>query len=125
MAMEEQQLHFNPAGTHVYVVHAETGGQWECPVDYLPTARIRGFEPCAPRDDSLDGLYDTTTEGEAQTGFDPSVHTVAEVNAHLEAHADQSPGEVERVLALEVAGKNRATVTDPRVIEDVDNTPGD
>lgn len=113
-------LHYNSAGTHVYVRNVETGGEWECPVDYLPVAELRGFEPCEPRDGALDGLFDdTTAEGAAQTGFDPADHNVDEVNAHLAAHAESSPGEVVRVLELERAGKNRSTIVDPRT------SPGD
>lgn len=44
------------------------------------------------------------------TEFNPTDHTVAEVNAHLEsADADER----ERVLAAEAAGKNRSTVAAP------------
>ena len=42
------------------------------------------------------------------SGFDPSRHTVAEVNDYL-ASADQT--EQERVLALEADGKSRSGVT--------------
>ena len=40
--------------------------------------------------------------------FDPSTHTVSEVNAYL-ASADEA--EYDRVMAAEVAGKNRSTIT--------------
>lgn len=107
-------LHYNGAGTHVHVVHAETGGRWECPLDYLPTAKLRGWEPAEPEGDDLDGLFDdSSAEGEEQTGFDPAEHDVAAVSAHLALHSEASPGEVERVLELERAGKNRKTVVVP------------
>lgn len=40
--------------------------------------------------------------------FDPSAHTVTEVNAYL---TTASPEEYDRVMAAEVAGKNRSTIT--------------
>lgn len=45
-----------------------------------------------------------------ETQFDPSEHTVAEVNEHL-ATADEA--ERKRVLDAEAAGKNRSTVSPP------------
>lgn len=107
---------YNDAGTHVFVRNTDTGSQWECPVGYLPVALERGFELCEPRDASLDGLFDDTTAEPAgqQTGFDPAAHTVDEVNAHLAQHAEDSPGEVARVLKLEQAGRNRSSIVDPR-----------
>jgi len=112
--MAKQKLHYNAAGTHVHVVHEETGGRWECPVDYLPTAQLRGWEPAEPEDTSLDGLFDdSTAEGEQQTGFDPAEHGVDEISEHLALHAEASPGEVMRVIELERAGKNRKTVVVP------------
>lgn len=108
------ELHYNSAGTHVHVVHSETGGRWECPLDYLPTAKLRGWEPTEPETDDLAGLFDdSSAEGEEQTGFDPAEHSVDEVSAHLAKHAEASPGEVERVLDLERGGKNRKTVVVP------------
>lgn len=106
----------NVAGTHVWLHNPETGGTWECPVDAAEVfVEKRAWEYADAPDTSADGLFDeSTAEGEAQTGFDPSAHTVEEVNAHLALHADSTPGEVERVLELERAGKNRTTVVDPR-----------
>lgn len=115
MAKQLKPVH-NEAGTHVFVRNTSSGDEWECPNDYLPVALKRGFELTEPRDKSLDGLFDESTaepEGQ-QTGFDPAAHNVDEVNAHLLAHVASSEGEVERVLALEVAGKNRTTIHDPR-----------
>jgi hypothetical protein len=105
-----EQLHYNDAGTHVFVVDQD-GNEWECPVAHLPVARLQGFTPTAPRDRSLDGLID-------QTGFDPADHSVDEVNSYLAEHADASPGEVVRVLTLEQAGQNRKTIKDPRIATD-------
>lgn len=109
-----EELHYNTDGTHVHVVHEETGGRWECPVDYLPVARLRGWEPAEPEDHDLDGLFDAgSAEGEEQTGFDPAKHTADEVSEHLAQHAEASPGEVVRVIELERAGKNRKSVVVP------------
>lgn len=120
---KKPELHYNADGTHIYVRHCETGSQWECPVDYLPVAQLRGFEPCAPRDASLDGLFDdSTAEGESQTGFDPAEHTVDEVNEHLAKYAEATPGEVERVLELERAGKNRSSIQPPAPVVGEENT---
>jgi hypothetical protein len=117
---------YNADGTHVFVAAPETGDEWECPVGYLPVALARGFELTEPRDKSLDDLFDdATADGGNQTGFDPGQHTVEEVNAHLAEHAEASPGEVVRVLALEESGKNRASVKDPRIPTDLpDGQPG-
>lgn len=113
-SQDTTELHYNGAGTHVHVVHSETGGRWECPLDYLPTAQLRGWEPVPPEDHTLDGLFDdSSAEGENQTGFDPAEHGVDDVTAHLAKFAEASPGEVLRVLELERAGKNRKTVVVP------------
>lgn len=114
--MAKRKPVFNEAGTHVFVRNIETGDEWECPAGYLEVALGRGFELCEPRDRSLDGLFD-------QTGFDPSEHTVEDVNEHLAAHAASSPGEVSRVLALEEAGQNRKTIVDPRLSGPADENP--
>lgn len=113
---KEPTKHYNAAGTHVFLRHPETGGEWECPVGVAQTyVDVRGWEYAAPIDHSLDGLFDeSSAEGDLQTGFDPAEHTVDEVNAYLEMHAHAAPGEVARVLALEEAGQNRKTVVDPR-----------
>lgn len=118
--MASQKPIHNAAGTHVYVRNAASGDEWECPNDYLEVALQRGFELTAPRDKSLDGLFDESTAEPAgqQTGFDPAKHTVDQVNAHLVEHAASSPGEVVRVLELERAGKNRVTVVDPLLVTD-------
>lgn len=118
----------NATGTHAFVT-TPSGDEWECPLDYLSVALARGFSLAEPRDKSLDGLFDdSTAEGANQTGFDPAKNTADEVNAHLAEHLD-APGEIERVLALEAAGKDRKTVVDPRSRaddpEDSDSTSGD
>lgn len=111
MATESQDKVLNTAGTHVWMHNPETGGTWECPVDYAETAESRGWVYTQAYDDSLDGLFDeSSAEGDQQTGFDPAEHTVAEINDHLAEHAESAPGEVERVLELERAGQNRTTV---------------
>lgn len=130
--MPQQPIH-NAAGTHVFVRNTSSGDEWECPNDYLQVALLRGFELCEPRDKSLDGLFDESTAEPTgqQTGFDPSTRTVEEINDHLAEHAFSSPGEVERVLELEKAGKDRKTVIDPRQLaedddeHDSDNPSGD
>lgn len=109
-----EQLHYANGGTHVHVINDETGGRWECPVDYLPVARQRGWSPAEPEAHDLDGLFDdSSADGEEQTGFDPAGHTVEEVSDHLALHAEATPGEVVRVIELERAGKNRKTVVVP------------
>ena len=115
MTKQMEPIH-NEAGTHVFVRNTSSGDEWECPNGYLEVALARGFELTVPRDKSLDGLFDESTAEPAgqQTGFDPAEHTVDEINEHLAMHADSSPGEVERVLELEKAGKDRKTVVDPR-----------
>lgn len=128
--MPEQDLtpYLNDTGTHVHVVHSETGAHWDSPVDYLPAARRLGWEPADSDVDPLEGLVDVipgTAEVIEQTGFDPAEHTVDEVNDHLAAHADQSPGEVARVLELEAAGKARVGITEGPHAADPDANPDD
>ena len=48
----------------------------------------------------------TVSEDVAPT-YDPSEHTVDEVNAHL---ADADPDEVDRIIAAERAGKDRSSI---------------
>lgn len=114
---------YNADGTHVHLHNALTGGNWWCPVDAAPAMLahpLAQWEYSDPADHSLDGLFDeSTAEGEGQTGFDPSKHTVDEVNGYL-AENLSAPGEIARVLELESAGKNRAGVTDPRLADDSD-----
>jgi hypothetical protein len=50
----------------------------------------------------------TTRRATRGNSFDPGEHTVAEVVAYVDRH----PGEAERVLGLEQAGKSRKTLVD-------------
>jgi hypothetical protein len=68
-----------------------------------PTALKRGWVLAKPVEEDEPG---------DEAGFDPSNHTVAEVNAHLAEHAEDAD-EVARVLALESEGKGRKSVTAP------------
>lgn len=124
------ELTYNEAGTHVFVTNEATGGYWECPVDYLPIARVTGWAPCERRDDSLAGLFDpgvvTGLPAVAEvTGFNPDDHNVPEVNDHLAQHAESSPGEVARVLELEAAGQNRKGIVEGPFAPQPDPVDGD
>lgn len=101
-----EKLNYDADGTHVFVKHSETGAVWASPVDYLPTAKLMGWEPAEQEDNPLEGLVD-----EQPDAFDPSDHTVAEVNEYLAAH----PEDVDRVLAAEHSetGKNRSSINAP------------
>jgi len=111
----------NARGTHVWLHHPETDGTWECPVDVEEVFLGRGWEHCPAPDLSLKGLFDDLPPQqrpeEGVTAFDPAEHSAADVNAYLAQHADSAPGEVERVLGLERAGKDRSTIRDPRTTE--------
>lgn len=125
--MPKSRTYPNAEGTHTHLEHPEMPGQgWWCPVGVADTfVEARGWKHTPPPDTSLDGLFDTSTaEGANQTGFDPAEHDVPDVNAHLEEmHAAGADGEVNRVLELERAGKNRKTVVDPREPVDPDDDP--
>ena len=98
--------------THVWMHNPETDGVWACPADVVDVMKGRGWEVTEAPDDSLDGLFDPAADDEPEsTAFDPSEHTVQEVNDYLDQHRENAPGEVERVLELERAGKNRTTIT--------------
>jgi hypothetical protein len=110
---------FNEAGTHVWLYNPMTDAYWECGPEaaevYTGNAAWDWQYATEAPGENADGLFDeSTAEGEAQTGFDPAEHTVEEVNEHLELHAESAPGEVDRVLELERAGKDRKTIVDPR-----------
>jgi hypothetical protein len=109
------------SGLWVRVENPETGGVWDCPVDYLPVAKARGW---VESDKPLPGegqeypepaaavfVVDFDAPGE----FDPSEHTVAEVEDHLAEY----PDDADRVLDAERAGKNRVTLTG-ETVEDTD-----
>lgn len=117
----DEALTYTEDGSHVFVANEETGAVWECPVDYLEIAKARGWTPCGKPAPSYADLFDPAPGAAAQTGFDPAEHTVDEVNAHLAEHLE-SPGEIERVLQLEAAGKNRTTIHDPRPQVENDDT---
>ncbi len=79
---------------HVTMAHPDHKDTWDCPVDYVPTAREQGWKPV---DEHAAGLYD------------PSAHGVDEVTKHLAGLNDDA--EVQRILDAERAGKNRTTIT--------------
>lgn len=60
-----------------------------------------------PEADDVDAEADEQAEGDEGEQFDPSEHTVDEVNKYL---ADADDAERERVLADEAKGQNRSTV---------------
>jgi hypothetical protein len=95
--------------THVRMENPDTGGVWDCPVDYLPTAKARGWvesdKPLAGEGEEYPVAAAEAVEDEAE--FDPSEHTVAEVQDHNAEY----PDDAERVLEAEAAGKNRVTLT--------------
>lgn len=64
-----------------------------------------------------DTTQDTTTEP-----FDPSAHSVDEVNAYLKT---ASPEEQARVVEAEKAGKDRSTVTIPAAAKQDDPPPAE
>jgi hypothetical protein len=102
---------------HVRVENPDTGGVWDCPVDYLPVAKARGWvESDKPLADEGEEYPEPAAEvAEAEVEFDPSEHTVAEVEDYLA----ENPDDAERVLDAERAGKNRVTLTG-ETVEDTD-----
>jgi hypothetical protein len=104
--------------THVRVENPETGGVWDCPVDYLPTAKARGWiESDKPLAGEGEEYPEPVAEEAAEAEFDPSEHTVAEV----QEHNAENPDDADRVLEAEAAGKNRLTLTG----EAVEDTEGE
>jgi hypothetical protein len=100
--------------THVRMENPDTGGVWDCPVDYLPTAKARGWiesdKPLAGEGEEYPepvAEADVEADEEAELEFDPSEHTVAEVEDHMA----ENPDDAERVLDAERAGKNRVSIT--------------
>lgn len=63
--------------------------------------------------DATPDVDTTSDEGPAAELFDPSEHTVAEVQEYLDGLGDDEAGEAEyrRVLDAERAGKGRTTIT--------------
>lgn len=93
---------YNEAGTHILMKNPETGGVWAAPPDAIPYLELRGWEPTTAEENILAGLVDDQ--------FDPSETSAKAVSEHL---ASASPEEVNRVLELERAGKNRKSVVVP------------
>jgi hypothetical protein len=115
---EQQEPVYNAAGTHIHLYNPATNGYWECPAAVAQTfVDARGWVYVTPPDRSLEGLFDDVPAAERPeegvTAFDPNDHTVGEVNDYLAQYAGSSPGEVARVIELELAGKNRKTVVNP------------
>lgn len=105
---ETDKLPLNETGTHVLTV-APSGVPWECPLGYLETAKSHGYV-VVDQDE-----FQAQVEGQSNdTPFDPDAENVDVVNRHLQdAFAAGDVTEIERVLAIEAAGKNRSTITDP------------
>ena len=74
-----------------------------------PNRQAVGLEPAWVEGTGGEGGAEVTpVEGKDKgVAFDPSTHTVADVEAYIAEH----PDEEEAVLAAEKAGKNRATLT--------------
>lgn len=112
--MADKQPVTNEAGTHIWLHNADTDGTWECPAEAAPLfVEHRGWEYTDAPGFSMSDLFDASTAEAEPTGFNPADHDVKEINKYLEVNLG-SPGEIERVLALEAAGQDRATVKDPR-----------
>lgn len=95
-----------PEGTHTWVRNPETGGVWECPNVALEAYLARGWELA---DEPVDPDVTSTAPVPEADLYDPSQHTADEVNEYL-AGLEDSPEEHSRVVALEIAGKNRKSV---------------
>jgi hypothetical protein len=118
------------SATHVRVENPDTGGVWDCPADYLPVALARGWvesdKPLPGEGEEYPAAVEEVDEeaeaelAKAQAPFDPADHTVAEVQDYLDTHGDSPPGEGDRVLDAERAGKNRVTLTGDDAEEDSD-----
>lgn len=67
---------------------------------YAPNQQAVRGDGSGPAEEGAGG------EEAAGAGFDPAEHTVAEVQAYLDAHPDDR----DAVLELEAEGKNRATL---------------
>jgi hypothetical protein len=103
--------------THVRLYNPDTGGVWDCPVDavegYLRRGWVKSDKPLAgegeeyPADDIDAQVGVDEWESELAVEFDPSEHTVAEVQEHMA----ENPDDADRVLEAEAAGKNRVSLT--------------
>jgi hypothetical protein len=93
--------------THVRLYNPDTGGVWDCPVDavegYLRRGWVKSDKPLAD-----EGEEEAPEPAAEEAEFDPSEHTVAEVQDYLEAN----PDDADRVLDAERAGKKRVGVAD-------------
>lgn len=69
-------------------------------------ARLRELGILPPADEPDDVPEDADGAGAGPAGFDPAEHTIAEVNAWLDEHPDDTA----RVLRAETEGKMRAGV---------------
>jgi hypothetical protein len=91
--------------THVRLYNPDTGGVWDCPVDAVEGYLRRGW---VKSDKPLTGEGEESPEPAAEEAeFDPSEHTVAEVQEHNAEY----PDDADRVLEAEAAGKNRVSLT--------------
>jgi hypothetical protein len=90
---------------HTWMRHSDHGGEAQLPTALIDHFEARGWvvmdEP--PVED--EGHLKDAAEAEAE--FDPSEHTVAEVQDHMAEY----PDDADRVLDAEAAGKNRVTLT--------------
>jgi hypothetical protein len=99
-------------GTHQWMRNPDTKGEWECPIALVDVYTRRGWEPFEPPEpvEYIPTPVDVQDVEPEVTAFDPGDHTVKDVLAYIEQYQTDSPGEVQRVLALEAAGKNRPTI---------------
>lgn len=109
------------SATHQWMRNPETDGEWACPLALVDVYVKRGWEPFEPPEpvEFLPTPVAAVDEEPEPTAFDPGDHSVKEVLAYIEQYQTDSPGEVQRVLALETAGKNRPTILG---IADADET---
>jgi hypothetical protein len=95
--------------THVRLYNPDTGGVWDCPVDavegYLRRGWVKSDKPLTGEGE--ESPEPAAEEADEEAEFDPSAHTVAEVQDHMA----ENPDDAERVLDAEAAGKNRVTLT--------------
>lgn len=82
---------------HDIEAHEETG-------DPAPVETVESWEPSDPQPSTESQDISDDEEDE----FDPSEHTVDEVNAYIEDH----PDEIDSIREAEIAGKNRVTLED-------------
>jgi hypothetical protein len=106
------QAHTYPAGPGTYIMYVTenaSGRRWAQRTVILPYSGTAGFAPMsAPPGEDGDGeVQETESEhSEAPVGFDPSAHTVQEV----EEYVTNNPDRADEVLIAEEEGKNRVTL---------------